>query len=70
MAAKALLAANGSPSRREIEEALAGNLCRCTGYHKIVEAVEGAAAVLRGEAWEPRPETIHGAPLPGAGETG
>jgi len=64
MAAKALLAANPRPDRGEIQEALAGNLCRCTGYHKIVEAVEWAAARLRGEDWTPAAETLYGAPLP------
>ena len=49
MVAKALLAENPRPSRDEVCEALAGNLCRCTGYHKILEAVEWAAAQLRGE---------------------
>ncbi len=43
LAAKALLAANPHPSREEIKEALAGNLCRCTGYLQIYEAVELAA---------------------------
>jgi carbon-monoxide dehydrogenase small subunit len=43
LAAQALLAANAHPSRDEIKEALAGNLCRCTGYLKIYEAVELAA---------------------------
>ena len=43
MSAKALLARNPSPSREEIREALAGNLCRCTGYKKITDAVESAA---------------------------
>ena len=66
MVAKALLAANPRPGRDEIEEALAGNLCRCTGYHKIVEAVEWAAARLRGEDWTPPAETFYGAPLPAA----
>ena len=41
--AKALLDSNPSPSRAQITEALAGNLCRCTGYVKIFEAVELAA---------------------------
>ncbi len=41
--AKALLDANPEPSRQEIVEALSGNLCRCTGYVKIFEAVELAA---------------------------
>ncbi len=65
MTASALLAANPRPSRDEIAAALAGNLCRCTGYLKILEAVEGAAALLRGEAWEPARETLYGAPAPG-----
>jgi aerobic-type carbon monoxide dehydrogenase small subunit (CoxS/CutS family) len=43
LAAKSLLEDNRSPSRDEIKEALAGNLCRCTGYVKILEAVELAA---------------------------
>jgi aerobic carbon-monoxide dehydrogenase small subunit len=46
LAAKSLLEANGAPSRDEIREALAGNLCRCTGYSKILDAVELAAARL------------------------
>ena len=44
-AAEALLRRNPKPSRDEIKTALAGNLCRCTGYVKIIEAVEAAAAV-------------------------
>jgi aerobic-type carbon monoxide dehydrogenase small subunit (CoxS/CutS family) len=64
MTAKALLAENASPDQREISEALAGNLCRCTGYHKIVEAVEGAATLLRGEEWEPPREVLFGAEVP------
>jgi aerobic-type carbon monoxide dehydrogenase small subunit (CoxS/CutS family) len=64
MTAKALLAENPRPDRREIRAALAGNLCRCTGYIKILEAVEGAAAKLRGESWAPERESLHGAPEP------
>jgi aerobic-type carbon monoxide dehydrogenase small subunit (CoxS/CutS family) len=45
--AKALLDRNPSPSRQVIREALAGNLCRCTGYVQIVDAVALAAARLR-----------------------
>ena len=44
--AAALLARNRDPSREEIQEALAGNLCRCTGYTKIYDAVEAAARRL------------------------
>jgi carbon-monoxide dehydrogenase small subunit len=40
MSAKALLDVNPRPSREEIKEAIAGNLCRCTGYVKIIEAIE------------------------------
>lgn len=43
LTAKSLLDDNSNPSRQEIQEALAGNLCRCTGYAKIYEAVELAA---------------------------
>ena len=43
MSAKALLDENQHPSRDEIKEAIAGNLCRCTGYVKIVEAIESVA---------------------------
>ncbi|MBI3360414.1 MAG: (2Fe-2S)-binding protein [Chloroflexi bacterium] len=45
--AKALLDHNPTPSRQEIREALAGNLCRCTGYTKILQAVELAAERMR-----------------------
>ncbi len=44
-AAEALLRRNPKPSRDEIKTALSGNLCRCTGYVKIIEAVEAAAAL-------------------------
>ena len=44
MAAKSLLDHNPSPSLEEVREGLAGNLCRCTGYAKIYEAVMKAAA--------------------------
>jgi len=43
MSAKALLMQNPRPSEQEIRTALEGNLCRCTGYHQIIEAVKAAA---------------------------
>jgi len=47
LSAKALLDGNPNPSEHEIREAIAGNLCRCSGYVKIVKAVRQAAAVLQ-----------------------
>jgi len=46
LAASALLRRNPDPTREQIREALSGNLCRCTGYQKIVDAVESAARVM------------------------
>ena len=43
MAAKALLEVNPAPSREEIKEWMMGNLCRCTGYYKILELIEAAS---------------------------
>jgi aerobic carbon-monoxide dehydrogenase small subunit len=54
MAAADLLERNPDPSEEDVREALAGNLCRCTGYHNIVKAVLGAAGEMRGA--EARPE--------------
>lgn len=48
MSAAALLEENTSPTGAEIREALSGNLCRCTGYTKIIDAVELAARRMRG----------------------
>jgi carbon-monoxide dehydrogenase small subunit len=48
MTATALLAENPRPSRAEITDAIKGNLCRCTGYQKIVDAIESVAAGGRG----------------------
>ncbi|HEY7194771.1 MAG TPA: (2Fe-2S)-binding protein [Gemmatimonadales bacterium] len=60
LTAEALLASNPKPTRDEIKDALAGNLCRCTGYIKIYEAVELAAARMRGEKAEPSREALYG----------
>lgn len=48
MSAKALLDENPSPSEEEIREAISGNLCRCTGYRKIVEAIKAASSSATG----------------------
>jgi carbon-monoxide dehydrogenase small subunit len=53
LTAKSLLDANPDPSERQIREAIAGNLCRCTGYQKIVEAISAAAAELRARRERP-----------------
>jgi carbon-monoxide dehydrogenase small subunit len=60
LAAEALLAANPRPSRDQIKQALSGNLCRCTGYIKIYEAVEIAAGRMRGERAQPSRESVYG----------
>jgi carbon-monoxide dehydrogenase small subunit len=60
MSAKALLQVNPDPSEEEIRMALAGNLCRCTGYNRIVEAVRLAASRMRAatpSADVPSPDT-------------
>jgi len=53
IAAKSLLDRNPAPSELDVRIALSGNLCRCTGYTKIFEAVEQAAAQLRGAGGKP-----------------
>lgn len=60
LVAKELITRNPTPTRNEIQEALAGNLCRCTGYIKIYEAVELAAARMRGEEAEVAREVVYG----------
>jgi carbon-monoxide dehydrogenase small subunit len=60
LVAEELLKKNASPTRDEIKEALSGNLCRCTGYIKIYEAVELAAARMRGEEMELPKESVFG----------
>jgi aerobic carbon-monoxide dehydrogenase small subunit len=52
LAAKALLDGNPEPSVEDVKRAISGNLCRCTGYTKIIRAVRAAAETLRGD----RPE--------------
>jgi carbon-monoxide dehydrogenase small subunit len=49
LAAKALLDSSANPTRQEIRDAIAGNLCRCTGYAKMIDAIHEAARELRGE---------------------
>src|SRR5579871_4213787 len=53
LSAHALLQHNPNPSEAEVRDALSGNLCRCTGYVKPVQAVLRAAALLRGELVAP-----------------
>ena len=60
LVAEELLKKNANPSRETIKEALSGNLCRCTGYIKIYEAVELAAARMRGEEMELPRESVYG----------
>ena len=50
MTAKALLEADPAPTRQTMKNELAGNLCRCTGYEMIYQAIDRAAAEVRGEA--------------------
>jgi aerobic-type carbon monoxide dehydrogenase small subunit (CoxS/CutS family) len=60
LVAEELLKKNSQPTRDEIKEALSGNLCRCTGYIKIYEAVELAAARIRGEQFALPRESLYG----------
>jgi carbon-monoxide dehydrogenase small subunit len=48
LSAKALLDSNPNPTEAEIRQALAGNICRCTGYSKIIEAVQSASRMIKG----------------------
>jgi carbon-monoxide dehydrogenase small subunit len=48
LSAKALLDSNPNPTEAEIRQALAGNICRCTGYSKIIEAVQSASRMMKG----------------------
>ena len=56
LTAHALLAGNLNPTRAEIVEAISGNICRCTGYAQIVEAIALAAERLRGANRPPEPQ--------------
>lgn len=49
MTAKALLDMNSDPTRKEVQEAISGNMCRCTGYQAIIEAILSAAKTMREE---------------------
>ena len=53
ISAQALLNENNTPSDQDIACAIEGNLCRCTGYQQIIESIQGAAAIHRGEAPPP-----------------
>jgi aerobic carbon-monoxide dehydrogenase small subunit len=53
MSAVGLLDQNSNPTEDEIRQGIEGNLCRCTGYHNIVKAIEYAAAKMRGETPAP-----------------
>jgi carbon-monoxide dehydrogenase small subunit len=62
MASADLLARNPDPSEEEIRQTLEGNLCRCTGYHNIVKAVQAAASRAQAAAAEPEPVHVPGPP--------
>lgn len=49
MSSKALLDANPNPTQEEIKRGIAGNLCRCTGYTKIIKSIETAAKIMGGK---------------------
>jgi carbon-monoxide dehydrogenase small subunit len=58
MSAKHLLAKNPDPSEDEIRHGISGNLCRCTGYNKIVEAIQYAAEKIRDQTTEAKTEEV------------
>jgi aerobic-type carbon monoxide dehydrogenase small subunit (CoxS/CutS family) len=64
MVAQALLEKEAEPDDEQITEALSGNICRCTGYNRIVEAVKWAAAKNRGDDWRPAEELFTGHEVP------
>lgn len=66
VASQALLVDNPSPTDKEIAEAIEGNLCRCTGYQQIIESIQEAAKIHRGEVAPPTPASDpHPDPHPG-----
>ena len=60
LTAKAMLESDPNPDLPTMQNELSGNLCRCTGYLKIYEAIDLAAARMRGEPAEPTQEMLHG----------
>ena len=70
IASQSLLEANPSPTDDEVAEAIEGNLCRCTGYQQIIESIQEAAKIHRGESAAPQPASApHPDPHPdGPGE--
>ncbi len=64
MVAEALLQKNPDPDDEQITEALSGNICRCTGYKRIVEAVKWAAAKQRNDDWRPDEALFMGSDIP------
>ncbi|RJU89725.1 MAG: (2Fe-2S)-binding protein [Candidatus Poseidoniales archaeon] len=64
ISSQALLNENPEPSREEIAVAIEGNLCRCTGYQQIIDAVEAAAALQRGEVETSPASSPHPDPHP------
>jgi carbon-monoxide dehydrogenase small subunit len=60
IAAEAFLARNSNPTRAEIREAISGNLCRCTGYQQVVDAIEATATKRRERAGEGLPARASG----------
>jgi len=64
MVAEALLKREPEPDDAQIAEALSGNICRCTGYKRIIEAVKWAAAMQRGDDWRPAEALFMGDEIP------
>lgn len=64
MVAEALLEKETDPEDEQITEALSGNICRCTGYQRIIAAVKWAAAKRRGDDWRPDEALFMGHDIP------